>query len=390
MAKGSTNPAIAETSLEALLVALRDCAARPAAEAQAFPPGVYCDEAFHRLELERIFAVEWHCIGRTDEWAEPGQFEALEIGGEAVFVVRGKDRKLRAFANVCRHRSARLLEGTGQTARIVCPYHAWNYDLQGRLRSAPYMAEDFDPAAICLPELTLEDWGGFVYLNLAENTVPLAPRLAKLTEYFAKFRLAEYRTLFRVDEIWETNWKCLVENFTEPYHLFHVHAKTVEHALPTRSCKMVQGGDGFNLFEQYRTPGVAYEYDQPMAPVNPELTEEDRRRYSLAGIFPTHVVSVSEERLFWMAMQPLGSARVKVRWGLDAFPGAIPEGTAGERRIADLHQAFDRINGEDKPVIAGVRSNSVSRFAEAGPLSPFERTIWDFQRYLARMLCDAA
>ena len=90
MAKTSNIHSVTATapSLEALLADLRDCANRPAEEARAFPPGVYCDEAFHRLELERIFAREWHCIGRTDEWAEPGQYEAMEIAGEAAEAVK--------------------------------------------------------------------------------------------------------------------------------------------------------------------------------------------------------------------------------------------------------------------------------------------------------------
>ena len=89
-----------------------------------------------------------------------------------------------------------------------------------------------------------------------------------------------------------------------------------------------------------------------------------------------------------MALQPDGTTRVRVRWGVDARPGAIPKGTEGEERIAEMRAAFEAINAEDKGVIAGVRRNAASRFAAAGPLSPLESTIWEFQRYLAGRLCD--
>lgn len=373
--------------LVTLLDELRAAAARPLEAALAMPPRAYCDEAFTALEKDRVLSPEWHCLARADELPAAGDYLTDEIAGEAVMLLRDTAGALRAFSNVCRHRLATLLTGRGNTKRIICPYHAWNYDLTGQLRSASFMPEDFDPAGVCLPALKLEIWQGWVYVNLDPDAPPLAPRLTGLERALANYRMADYRQLFRAEEVWETNWKCLIENFTEPYHLFHVHAKTVEPALPTQLTWHEEGGGpGYSLYYQKRRPGVAYEYSDTMTPVNPNLSEEEQRLYPLYCVFPTHLVALSPERIFWMTLRPLGSDRVKILWGADVFPGSFPAGEKGAARLAELRASLEAINAEDKEICAAIRRNATSRFAAPGRLAPKERGLWEFQRYLARRL----
>ncbi len=363
-------------------------AALPPEAARTLPPAVYTSTAFHELELAHIFAREWHCVGRADELAEPGAYRTLAIAHEPVILLRGADGALRALSNVCRHRMSALLRGEGRVERrIVCPYHAWSYDLAGALVGAPHMGEEFRPEGTRLPALGLEVWEGFVYVNLDAAAPPLGPRLAGLSERYASYRMADYRSLFRVDEVWDSNWKILVENFVDPYHLFRVHKETVEPVLPTRLAEPLPGGEGYNLFEQGRIPGRAFEYGAPMDAVNPALTKRERMTVPIFCVYPAHTVSLSPERLFWLALQPDGTERVRVRWGVDVHPASFPDGEDGEARKRELRASFDRINDEDKPIVAAVRRNAAARFAASGPLAPKERTLWEFQRYLARRLC---
>ena len=373
--------------LERALGALAEGAQRPLAEALSLPPALYHLEEVAALERQEIFHREWVCVGRDDELGENGDYLTREIGGEPVVVLRDSAGALRAFANICRHRLSRLLTGKGRVARIVCPYHAWNYDLEGRLKSAPFMDDDYPREGICLPEHRLESWGGFIYVTLDPEAPPLAPRLAELDRRLANYRLGDFRTLFRREEVWETNWKILVENFTEPYHLSHVHAKTVHHALPTRLAVMGAGGPAFNYFDQYRVPGSSYEYGVPMEPSNKQLTAEELNKHPLCCIFPTHLLAVSPERLFWVSIEPLASDRISIVWGLDTFPGSFPEGSEGEKRLAQLIETFEAINAEDKDIIRDIRRNAPSPHAAQARLTPKEATIWDFTRYLATRLC---
>lgn len=398
-----------------LLEALRVGAARPLDEALALPPGVFADDGFHALERDRIFAREWQCVGRVDDFDAPGKYLALEIAGEPVAVLggpgeTGKFGAIRAFSNICRHRSARLLEGddgsgasggssdgSGEVAQITCPYHGWTYDLAGQLRAAPFMEKGFLKAAgagICLPEFRVEVWQGWVYVNLDADAAPLAPRLEGLGDFLANYRMADYRAIHRATAVWETNWKILVENFTEPIHFPLAHRESVNPALPARLTRHDdETGDGYTLFRQYRVPGKPYEHDGDIAVDNPALTDDERAMIPIVNVFPAHLFSVSAERLFWVTIQPEGqpegSGRIRVRWGLDAFPGTIPEGAAGEKRIADIVRAFEQINSEDKGIVEGIRRNAGAREAAPGPLSPKERCLWEFHRYLARMLCGA-
>lgn len=392
-----------------LLEVLRAHAARPLDDAVALPPALFADAGIAALERERIFARDWHCVGRTDDFDAPGKYLALEIAGEPVAVLGDDAGGIRAFANVCRHRSARLLGGdggggdggdgdgggrAGVTGPIQCPYHGWTYDLGGRLQAAPFMEKGFlqgegKGAGICLPEFRVEVWQGWVYVNLDTGAAPLAPRLEGLDAFLGNYRMADYRAIHRADAVWETNWKILVENFTEPVHFPLAHRESVSRALPPRlTTHDDETGDGYTFFRQYRAPGVPYEYEGEAEVDNPDLTEDERAMIPIVNVFPAHLFSVSAERLFWVTMQPEGTARIRVRWGLDAFPGTIKAGAAGERRIADLITAFERINNEDKGIVEDIRRNAVSAHATPGPLSPKERCLWEFHRYLARMLAD--
>ena len=386
-----TQPAARDSDgaeLPALLAQLRRHAELPFEQALSMPPRAYVSRAFHALEVERVFRREWHCVGRVDEVEKPGDYLAWQIAQEPVVVLRDERGELRAFSNLCRHRMATLLEGSGNTRRIVCPYHAWTYDLEGRLVAAPFMGEGFSPEGCRLPALGLEVWQGFVYVNLDRDAAPLAPCLAGLEQRLAGYNLERYRAVARWEETWESNWKCLFENFSEGYHLFRAHAATVEPALPTRGIRCLEGGEQWHLFIQRRNPDVPYEYDREIGPLNADLTAEQQREIPIFGVFPTQAVSVSPDRLAWLTMQPLGVGRLRVRWCMDAYPGLVTPGPDGDAHARQLKAAFDRINAEDRDIVESLGRNAAAMHAAPGRLSPLERAMWELQRYLARRLCD--
>ena len=315
-----------------------------------------------------------------------GDYRALELVGEPLILVRDGAGTLRVFANICRHRMSRLLTGTGTVKRIVCPYHAWTYDLSGRLRAASHMADGFAAETIRLPELKTEIWEGFLFTSFAPDAEPLAPRLADLSAHIENYRVGIYQAGFQVEEIWDGNWKVLVENFTDAYHLSVVHAKTVAPVLPTRLCEMKAGADAYSLFDQHRVPDTSFEHDQGYAPNNPNLSDEERLKVPLFAVFPTLLVSVSPERLFWVLAQPLGTERIAVRWGVDTYPGLSRDAAARDDLLTQVRATFDVINQEDKDIVRQIRRNAESRFATPGPLSTKERPLVNLAGYLARML----
>jgi choline monooxygenase len=121
----------------------------PVLQAETLPNWCYTSEAFYRREVERMFKRNWNFVGREDELPKPGDYVALDMFGEGVIILRDKSGRLRAFANTCRHRGTKLLQGRGQCPAIVCPYHSWTFALSGELVAAAGMerTEGFDKGA---------------------------------------------------------------------------------------------------------------------------------------------------------------------------------------------------------------------------------------------------
>ncbi len=198
-------------------------------------PGRYFhDPAIFAREQEAIFGQMWICAGRADALPEPGDYQTVEFGGESVIVMRGRDRVLRAFLNVCRHRGARLcLDTSGNSGQVLqCVYHAWSYGLDGRLVGAPNIAKDesLEREKLGLLPVHLALWEGLIWLNLGENPDPveaqlepaLVDRFGEL-EKFQRYGIGNLAVGTSISYDIAANWKLVVENFMECYHCAPVH-----------------------------------------------------------------------------------------------------------------------------------------------------------------------
>jgi phenylpropionate dioxygenase-like ring-hydroxylating dioxygenase large terminal subunit len=267
--------------------------------------------------------------------------------------------------------------------KIICPYHMWSYGLDGKLSNAPYMPEDFKTEQVCLPQFSIEIWEGWIYVSLSQNPVPLAPRLAKLSERLKNYRVSEFLTLFHVDEVWNTNWKVLYENFSESYHVFSLHKTTIDGAQPTRltNCSF-DNEPGFYYYEQGRQLGSKVVYPGNLVISNTDLNEHQRKHNPMICVYPAHAFAVAAERMFWMSLQPEGVGKVRVRWGIDIFPGAVPPDWDFEAFRDDMRRISEDVNREDRWMIETMYQNAGSAFVETNRISPLERTTWELQRYL--------
>ncbi|WP_225028191.1 aromatic ring-hydroxylating oxygenase subunit alpha [Xinfangfangia pollutisoli] len=180
---------------------------------------LYCDEGTFAADLEQIWYREWLFALPACQLDKPGAYATLQIGAYPVVVVRGTDNMIRAFHNVCRHRGQRLCsKTTGTTPKLVCPYHQWTYDLDGKLQYARDMGEDFDPAAFGLKKVHCADLGGMVFLCLAEVPPPVADLAKNLMAYTAPSGLKDAKVAFSSTIVENGNWKLVLENNRECYH----------------------------------------------------------------------------------------------------------------------------------------------------------------------------
>jgi choline monooxygenase len=190
------------------------------------PYGWYTDPEILRREQERIFRPAWQYVGHAGQLARPGYF-ATSVGRTPVVVTRDRDGALRAFVNVCRHRGFALAEGEGSRETLQCPYHAWTYGLDGRLRRAPRSEEepDFPQDELGLVPVAVDTWGPFVFANAGPDPEPLADALGSLPAQVAELGLDVDSLLHH--SRWEAevaaNWKIVSENFLECYHCQVAH-----------------------------------------------------------------------------------------------------------------------------------------------------------------------
>ena len=182
----------------------------------------YVDERWAEIERSAIFKQSWQWVCHREKVREPGSYATSEVAGHAIFVVRAADGRLRAFYNVCKHRAHQLLSGAGTAHNIVCPYHAWTYELDGRLKGAPHTKGmgSFDVKDICLDEIRVEEFAGFVYVNLDPEATSLSGQSGDLGPEIRKWAPDVERLTFahRLTYDIRSNWKCVVDNFLECYH----------------------------------------------------------------------------------------------------------------------------------------------------------------------------
>ncbi len=375
---------------DALLQALSECKTRSVDEALTLPPAVYVCDAFNRLEINKLFSKEWICIGRTEEIREPGDFVTMDIAEQPVFAIRQQDGSIKAFANTCLHRCAKLLKDTRGRGklRFACPYHAWTYDASGSLLRAPYMdkTQGFTTEGRQLTELKLDIWQGFIYVTLnADIDYKVSDRLGDLADVYGRYRMADYITFVHDDELWNTNWKILVENFIEGYHLFKVHRETFEPISPTSWQTPHPGHDAFT----YSTSKVKPDRGFCVTPeTNTHLEGEWRETGSVACVFPAHLIQITGDFLWYMSIQPHGAEQLRVRRGLAVAPERLAQEEDHERFYEETKQTFDRVNLEDKTAVEAVLAGAKNQYAQQSLMSVHETTLFDFGRYLARMLTD--
>lgn len=375
-------------TLAELTGALRALAEGPFEEARAAPPGIYRSPQFLELEQRHIFAKEWICAGRAETLAKAGDYLTMEIAGQPVLVVKGRDGTIRAFSNVCLHRMSVLLEGRGRRRTISCPYHAWSYGLDGRLLAAPHMEKSpaFRRRDYRLPQLRCELWEGWIYVSLDPDIEPVAQRLRAVKEAVTgRYRFEEYREAWREERVWNANWKILAENFMESYHLFRLHRATVGPQSRVDEMRMPAGGAAFNHH------WITKESDFTLANAHPDcgyLEGEWRRTTALITIYPSHMITLTPGYFWYLALQPDGCERVRILYGGGMAPDFAAD-ARGAEHIGAARALLDAVNEEDRVGVEAVMRGMKARLARPGHLSHLERPNFEFWQYIARRVAGS-
>ncbi|WP_395541689.1 aromatic ring-hydroxylating dioxygenase subunit alpha [Neotabrizicola sp. sgz301269] len=360
---------------------LRANVAAPFERARAMPKSVYVSEEFARAEQEHIFAKEWLCAGRADALANPGDYMTMEISGEPVIILRDREGQLRGLSNVCRHRMSTLLEGRGNTRSIVCPYHAWTYNLDGTLRGAPAMTlnEGFCKDQVALPKVRVADWLGWIMVTLNPEAPDPAEVLKDVENLVGYLDMASYREHFRQEFRWNTNWKVLAENFMESYHLPVCHSGTIGGTVDLLKMTCPEGFPAFNYHWIVKNDSL------PLAlahPSNTTLTGDQRRITWLLSIYPSLMITLTPGYFWYLSLTPDGPDHVNVLFGggMSEEWCADPE---AEAHLAAVRALLDDVNVEDKGCVERVFRGLKAGLSAPGALSHLERPNFEFASWIA-------
>ncbi len=361
---------------------LQRIAALPADRPMGMPGVFYTSQEQFDHEANTVLWRGWHCLGRVDEIPQAGDFFTVQLLNEPLLVVRCNDHDVRVLANVCRHRGMALAEGRGKTKRFVCSYHAWTYALDGALLRAPRMENaGFDAKTCRLPQHNVQIWNGFIYVSLDQEAAPFDH--PELDAMLAPYEPEGFRLVHVAEENWHTNWKCLVENFMEGYHLSVVHPQTLHGYTPSGLSRKLVNGDGYTSYAANYPDNI-----QPRGEGAPTLSEAERKRSSLFAKFPTQVASQAASLLVSLSIFPVHASLVRVKWTMSVYRETLDHDTI-QQRIA----LWEEVNREDREKLERMQVALHSSHAVEGPLASddYEGTIRDFQIWLAQQdVNDAA
>lgn len=377
---------------------------------QALPAEFYTSDELLQLEQAKLFKGGWVCLGRTDEVQATGDYFTASLLGEPVIVVRSQADRIDVLANVCRHRGMPVAEGRGNTKKFRCSYHAWTYDLDGRLRNAPMMMKSVAKGteastvtgslADCkLPDIRSYCWGGFIFASLANTAKTTAAGtsaaaindvhsrqadnqspfdLTELESDIGAYHVEDMALIGMFEETWACNWKSLVENFMDAYHLSVVHPQTLRPLTPTNLCRKLSAG-------KHHTSYIANYTETAPARNNhhPELSAEQCRQSRLFCIYPSLVASVSADTLAFFMLQPDGLDQVSVKWGLASYEQDLSD----DEKQARIDK-WRAINEEDHAILQRLQTGLRSSYYQGGVLAPdqFEGCVGDFHRALVTAL----
>ena len=349
--------------------------------ARTLPGTYYTSPEILAEETERIRRSYWHCVGRVDEIARPGDYVVRDVAGESLILVRDRGGVARAHYNVCRHRGTRLCAtAEGQFSETIqCPYHAWTYRLDGELIGAPHMneVEGFDKRRFPLHQAALAEWEGFLFLSLAPHPEPLAGLLAPLTARAARFELARLRRGHRVDYEIGANWKLIFQNYSECLHCPVIHPE-LSGVLPYTSGAndLVDGlllGGYMTIAEPHQS--VTRSGRACAAPF-PALRADERGRAYYYTIFPNLMLSLHPDYVAYYQVWPVTPERSRVRCEWLFHPSAM---SSPEFRPEDAIEFWQVTNRQDWHICEQSQAGIASRVYAPGPYSPRESipAAWD-------------
>lgn len=354
-------------------------------DAQSLPAWLYYDSDFFALEREKVFLPSWHLVGHESDLLNVGDYLTFRMYNEIAFVVRGKDGVLRGFHNVCRHRAARMVDGDhGNCGRtLVCPYHAWTYQLDGTLTGVPYLEQyqNFNRDDHGLTPVETDTFGGFVFIRFVPGKQSLKEYMAPIAEELAIYRAAEMKPLRHVgSRIREVNWKNATDNYVDALHIRVAHDGL--HGLLGDSYTLTIDRDVHKIFSELKTGKMASLSNNLYCKHLPHvdhLPPERQRMWTYYKMWPNLMFDVYPDQIDFMQFIPLTPTSCILRESAYALDDDRREMKAARYLNVRINR---NVNREDKGLIERVQDGMGSMSFAQGPLGASEICLRHFAKQM--------
>lgn len=357
------------------------------------PPECYTSDVIAEAEIDAVFRRSWIAVGRADMVKTPGDFIALDVAGQNIILLRDRDGTLRAFANACRHRAARLVSGAGNCRGLRCPFHSWMYHLDGRLAAAPRMDEatGFRREDHGLVPYRAAERLGFAFVCLDDTAPNLDAQLGEWAGLHTGWPLADLVSARRQSFEVDCNWKAFLEVFNEYYHLPFVHPDSIGEVYGEPDPGDAAMGAFASQFGATAGTGGLLQTEQDKAlPPMPGLAGRAGEGVRYTWVFPNMSFALGRDALWVYEAYPLGAHRCLVVQTA-CFPAETLDLPGAEARIAAYFDRLDAAIGEDIPALEDQHRGLRCPDARPGRLQPLlEVNLIKFARWYADRMTGAA
>lgn len=346
------------------------------------PASAYISDAVFDEEIEKIFRRQWLCVGRVDQVPSPGNFFSIDLLGDKLVIVHGKDGQIRVLSRVCRHRSAELCSGSGKTNALVCPYHAWTYRLDGALHKAPLMenVDGFEEREWSLPAVRSEVWEGWIFVNFDPAAESLMQQLSPLSKILDRYEMSSMVSTQTAVFDSGFNWKVLVENFMEAYHHIAIHNDSFEPLFPAKDSFVPDNHGPYSILRMPSKKDTDLSGSLPPLPEHGKLTHEEKSQLVAAVVFPCHLFAPTGDSLTWYHVLPQSVSRFELRI-YTCFPKETIDNLAHSEAVAAMNELVTYIHNQDVLACEAVWKGLQSQCSKPGKLSILEKAIWQFNQW---------
>jgi len=358
----------------------------------SLPGWIYHDAEFLAAEKQRVFATSWQILCHVNDIPNPGDYHTLDFLGEPLVAVRAQDGGINTFFNICRHRAARILDGGAGhcPGRIVCPYHAWSYDLEGRLTAVPLRREfnEFALQQYGLKPVEAEIYKGFIFVRLQPGTPSVAEMLAPYESELTAYRLEELQPIGRMTlRTRHVNWKNVTDNYSDGMHI------NVAHPGLTRLFGQSYGIEAkpwvdkmFGYLRDTPSGQRSERMYQAVLPRAPHLPDERQRLWLYFKLWPNVAFDLYPDQVDFMQMIPVSATTTLVR----EIAYAHPDGRREMRAARYLNWRINRqVSVEDKMLIERVQTGMGSRSFSPGPLGRNEVSLRSFAQRMRALIPES-